>query len=328
MPLKKSAKYRSHSAMPGQEDTSKDLGFGSKITSESTRLINKDGTFNVRREGDSFLDNVNWYHRMITIGWLPFFSIIFVFYFCLNLVFAVLYVLIGVEYLQGIDTSHKIPMFWEAFFFSAQTLTTVGYGRISPTGFSANILASFEAILGLMLIALATGLFYGRFSRSVPRIRFSKNILISPYLDINGLMFRIIHERENELIDVNIEVTLSCLEMLPNGSKIRKYHLLDLERQQVNFFPLNWTIVHPITEESPLYDSSLKKLIETDAEFLILLRAIDETFMQQVHVRYSYHFDEVVWGASFSPMFNSSTRGKIGVKISDLDQYSLATLNS
>ncbi len=314
--------------MLNQEEINRDLGFGTKITSEQSRLINKDGTFNVRRIGDSFLDNVNWYHRLITLGWLHFFGVVFVFYFLLNLIFASLYVLIGIEYLEGISNEHEQMPFWEAFFFSAQTLTTVGYGRISPTGFMTNAVAAFEALIGLLLIALATGLLYGRFSRSVPRIRFSKSILVAPYLDINALMFRIIHERDNELIDVDLEVTLSCLITLPNGSKARKYYPLDLERNHVNFFPLNWTIVHPILEDSPLYEASPKSLIESDAEFLILLRATDETFMQQVHIRYSYHFEEVVWGAKFKPMFDSGTNGNVAVRISDLDSFSKATLNS
>lgn len=311
-----------------QEENRKDLGFGTKITSERVRLINKDGTFNVRREGNSFLNSVNWYHRLITLRWSKFFGIIFLFYFLLNILFAGLYLLIGIEYLEGIKNEHQQSLFWEAFFFSAQTLTTVGYGRISPTGFWANSVAGLEALIGLLLIALATGLFYGRFSRSVPRIRFSKNIVIAPYLDINGLMFRIIHERDNELIDLDVEMTLSCLDTLPSGAKTRKYYPLELERDHVNFFPLNWTLVHPITEDSPLANATEKSLTDADAEFLIMIRAIDETFMQQVHVRFSYHYVELLWGAKFEPMFDTSVQGDIAVRISDIDRHKPASLNS
>jgi len=311
-----------------QEENRKDLGFGTKITSERVRLINKDGTFNVRRVGDSFLNSVNWYHRLITLSWGKFFGIVFLFYFLLNIIFASLYLLIGIEYLEGVSNEHQQPPFWEAFFFSAQTLTTVGYGRISPSGFWTNGIAAFEALVGLLLIALATGLLYGRFSRSVPKIRFSKNIVLAPYLDINGLMFRIIHERDNELIDLDVEMTLSCLDTLPSGARTRKYYPLDLERDHVNFFPLNWTLVHPITEDSPLAKATEKSLAEADAEFLIMIRAIDETFMQQVHVRFSYHYVELLWGAKFEPMFDTSSQGDIAVRVSDIDRYQLASLNS
>lgn len=311
-----------------QEENRKDLGFGTKIISERVRLINKDGTFNVRRVGDSFLNSVNWYHRLVVLSWSKFFGIVFLFYFLLNMIFASLYLLIGIEYLEGIGNKHQQSDFWETFFFSAQTLTTVGYGRISPTGFWANTVAGLEALIGLLLIALATGLFYGRFSRSVPRIRFSKNMVIAPYLDINGLMFRIIHERDNELIDLDVEITLSCLDMLPSGAKTRKYYPLELERSHVNFFPMNWTLVHPITEDSPMAQATQKNLAEKDAEFLIMIRATDETFMQQVHARFSYHHVELVWGAQFEPMFDTSTQGNVAVRVSDIDRYQPASLNS
>ncbi len=314
--------------MLNQEESRKDLGFGTKITSEQSRLVNKDGSFNVRRVGDSNLDSVNWYHRLITMSWLNFLGMVFLLYFVLNLFFASLYLLVGIEYLEGVNNNHQLPDFWEAYFFSSQTLTTVGYGRISPTGFWTNAIAASEALTGLLLIALATGLLYGRFSRSTPRIRFSKHAVISPYLDINGLMFRIIHERDSELIDLDVEVTLSCLEVLPSGAKTRRYYPLELERGHVNYFPLNWTIVHPITEESPLYNATVKSLNETDAEFLIIIRATDETFMQQVHARYSYHYEEVLWGAKFEPMFDTSAQGNIAVRVSDIDRHRPASLNT
>lgn len=326
--MAKKVPSRSKSTMLTQEENRKDLGFGTKITGERVRLINKDGTFNVRRVGDSFLNSVNWYHRLVVLSWSKFFGIIFLFYFLLNIIFASVYLLIGIEHLEGITSQHQQPAFWEAFFFSAQTLTTVGYGRISPTGFWANSVAGLEALIGLLLIALATGLFYGRFSRSVPRIRFSKNVVIAPYLDINGLMFRIIHERDNELIDLDVEMTLSCLDTLPSGAKTRKYYPLELERSHVNFFPLNWTLVHPITEDSPLANATEKSLADVDAEFLIMIRAIDETFMQQVHVRFSYHYVELLWGVKFEPMFDTSTQGDITVRVSDIDTYLPASLNS
>lgn len=310
-----------------QEEIDRDLGFGSKITSERTRLINKDGTFNVRRQGDSYLNSVNLYHRLITLSWIKFLALVAIFYFFLNLIFAGFYLLVGIDHLTGIGNQLRQSDFWEAYFFSSQTLTTVGYGRISPIGFWANVVAAVEALVGLMLFALATGLLYGRFSRSLARIRFSRNAIIAPYLDINGFMFRIIHERDNELIDLNLEVTLSRLLVLPNGAKTRKFYPLDLERKHVAYFPMHWTIVHPITEDSPLFNETPESLNASDTEFLVIVRATDETFMQKVHQRFSYHYEELVWGVKFEPMFDTSQMGNITVKISDLDKYEPASLN-
>lgn len=325
MAKKLSDKYKN--LVQAREESPKDLGFGSTITSEDSRLINKDGSFNVKRVGDSFLNSVNWYHHLITMSWVGFLATVFLFYSVLNLIFACIYMVIGVKYLEGMDSGQSLHPFWEAFFFSAQTLTTVGYGRVSPTGFLTNVLAAVEALVGLLLIALATGMLYGRFSRSLPRIRFSKNLVISPYMDINGAMFRIIHERDNELVDLDVEVSLSCLDILPNGKKVRKYYPLELERNRVNFFPLNWTIVHPITEDSPLYGMSELEMKEKDSEFLIMIKAIDDTFMQQVHVRYSYHHEEVLFGVKFKPLFDSGNGQRIQVNIADLDDYREASLN-
>ncbi len=310
-----------------QAEIDRDLGFGTKITSERSRLINKDGSFNVRRYGDSYLNSVNWYHRLIVLSWPKFLALVALFYFSLNLIFATLYILVGIEHLAGIENEFQQSDFWEAYFFSSQTLTTVGYGRISPMGFWTNGIAAVEALVGLLLFALATGLLYGRFSRSSAQIRFSSNAIISPYLDINGFMFRIIHERDNELIDLNVEITLSRLHVLPSGAKTRKYFPLDLERNHVNYFPLHWTIVHPITEDSPLYGETPESLSESDTEFLIIARATDETFMQSVHQRFSYHHEELVWGVKFEPMFDTSQLGNISVKIADLDKYQPASLN-
>ncbi|HEV7348736.1 ion channel [Telluribacter sp.] len=320
----------SQSSLLNEEENRKDLGFGQRITDRQSRLINRDGTFNVERRGQSFLNSINWYHRLVTIHWWQFFGCIFLVYLLLNSLFALIYLLIGIEQLQGVEVD-SYPVhgaFWEAFFFSAQTLTTVGYGRVSPLGFWSNSVASIEALMGLLMFVIATGLLYGRFSRPLPRIRFSKTALISPYLDINGFMFRIIHERDNELIDLEAELSLSRLEVLPNGQRVRKYYTLELERNHVNFFPLNWTIVHPITSKSPLSGATPDSLMESDTEILVLLRAMDETFMQQVHTRYSYRYEEIVWGAKFEPMFNSATTGKVVVHVEEIDNTRPASLNS
>lgn len=311
-----------NSVLVKQEESRQDLGFGTNLNDVHSRLVNKDGTFNVSRAHVDYLNHLNLYHRLITMGWPKFLGLVVSFYVMANAIFATLYGLIGFDNLKGIsevtpDTS--FGRFMGGFFFSSQTLTTVGYGHISPMGYWTSGLAAIESMFGLLMFALATGLFYGRFSRPVASIRFSKQALFAPYLDINGWMFRIINQRSNQLIDVQVEVSLSWLETKPNGTRFRRYYGLKLERAKVSFFPANWTIVHPITDDSPLYNCTAEQLAESDAEFLILLRAVEDTFNQTVHSRFSYRFDEVKWGQKFVPMFSGDVKEEASATI-DLDQ--------
>lgn len=311
-----------------KEQQRSDLGFGTRITNDTARLINQDGTFNARRENVSFWAWLDIFHRLTVLSWPRFFLVVFAIYFVVNCFFSVLYLFIGVEYLQGIHATTKMEQFWGAFFFSAQTLTTVGYGHVAPVGMVASALSSVESLVGVLGFAIASGLVYGRFSRPIPKILFSRNSLFAPYLDINAWMFRMINESPTELVDVRVEVSITRLETLPNGKRTRKYYPLKLERSQVNFFPLSWTIVHPITEDSPLYGATEESLEESDSEFLIYIRATEETFLQPVHARHSYRYKEIVWGAKFIPMFNSvRTEDIVRVDVKKVHEYEKMPLN-
>ncbi len=310
-----------------QEEQRQDLGFGTKINDTYSRLINKDGSFNIKRVNESFWARVNLYNRLIMMGWGQFLLWVLVFYLVTNLLFATIYLLAGADNLKGATDQAFYGPFWKAFFFSAQTLTTVGYGHVSPASFLTSSIAAFESLVGLMTFALATGLLYGRFSRPKADIRFTKHAVFAPYLDINGWMFRVINARSNQLVDVQVEVSLSRLETKPDGTKYRRYYTLNLERAKVAFFPANWTLVHPITEDSPLYGCTAENLEESDTEFLILLRAMDDTFAQSVQTRYSYRYDEVLWGQKFRPMFDGTQPGVVTLDLEKLDDTNEAPLN-
>jgi inward rectifier potassium channel len=204
--------------------------------------------------------------------------------------------------------------FLSAYFFSIQTFTTVGYGGIVPDGFSANLVASFEALVGLLSFALATGLLYGRFSRPSARILFSRNAVIAPYKDIKALMFRVANLRNNDLIEVEANLLTVFADPVNHN---RKYYGMKLERKSVYFFPLSWTIVHPIDEDSPFYNKSAKELKELQTEVLVQFKAFDDTFSQTVHTRFSYIVDEIIWNAKFKPAFEPDEKGEI---IFDLDR--------
>ena len=296
-----------HSKPSKSDDEFKDLGFGTKALNQTRRLINRDGSFNVKRRGLPLKQTLSFYHSLLTISWMKFHIVIFLSYVSINLVFAFIYMWVGVQNLQGIVGQTIIERFWDAFFFSIQTFTTVGYGRISPVGFGAGTVSAIESLVGLMSFALATGLIYGRFSRPSANIVYSKNAVIAPYRDITAFEFRIVNARKSQLIEAEMQVMLSMKD-IKNGSRKRSFHELNLERQKVNFFTLNWTIVHPIDEESPLYGFTEKDLIKSDAEFLILLKAYDDTFAQTVHSRSSYKFNEVVWGAKFQSIYSEDSQ--------------------
>ncbi|WP_259014338.1 ion channel [Emticicia fluvialis] len=308
------------------ERNRQDLGFGTKFTDRRKRLLKGDGQFNVKRKGQSFEAWLNIYNRFITMQWKTFFLIVFLVYILLNFLFAVAYYLIGVEHLIGVNMTSTHSQFWDAFFFSAQSLTTVGYGRISPDGFIASWVASIESMMGLMLFAIVTGLLYGRFSKPNPRILFSKNLLVSPYLNTNAMMFRIVNERSNQLINMEISVVFSKIEQ-KEGRANRKYSGLTLERSKVNFFPTNWTIVHPLTEDSPLYNETPESLLAGDAEFMIAIQGIDDTFADPIYYRHSYTANEMVWGARFASMIESGEEDAYILDLKKIGDYEPAELN-
>lgn len=311
-----------------QEKSRKDSGFGTAATSTKARLILPDGAFNVTRNGQSFSAWLNLYHRMITMSVYEFVLVIAVAYFIVNLVFAVIYYLIGVEHLNGIEEQTKfISKFWGAFFFSSQTLTTVGYGHISPLGSLTNAVAAVEALVGLMMFALITGLVYGRFSTPSPKVLFSGNILVSPYLDINGLMFRLINERNSQLINVEVNVMMSRNEKDKEGKLTRKYYNLALERDMIQFFSTSWTVVHPITPESPFYNETSESLKASDTEILIAVEGMNDAYADPVHVRTSYIYSEFLWGKKFVPVLSEKGTGYV-LDLNKINECVEAPLNN
>ena len=281
-------------------ETFNDLGFGSKYTSEGQRLINKDGSFNVRRVGVG-----RWtpYQDMVEMSWTYFFFLIIGIFCLVNSFFAIIYIIIGIDSLSGVVPKNLFEDFANAFFFSVQTFTTVGYGSISPQSILINIVASIDALVGLMSFALATGLFFARFSKPKAQIIFSDYAIIAPYREITGFEFRIANLRDNRLINLKATLIMSWLEM-EKGEKKRRFFPLKLERNTVTLLPLNWTIVHPIEEDSPFYLKSKEELIQKEAEVLIMIEAYDETYAQTVNVNRSYTANEFMWNVKFDPMYH------------------------
>jgi inward rectifier potassium channel len=295
-----------------------DPGFTEKYRGESDRIINRDGQFNVRRRGMTVRD-IHPYQFMLNAPWPVFVAMIFAAYALANLVFASIYMAIGLEHLRGAEAVTTLERFETAFFFSAQTLTTLGYGRLSPDGFLANTVAAFQALLGLMAFAIVTGLVFGRFSRPAARLAFSAHMIIAPYEAGTSLQFRIANRRSNNLMEIEALILFATVESTNDGMK-RKYRTLSLERSGVQFLPLTWTLVHPVDNASPLWGLSAEDLARLQAEFLILIKAFDDTFFQTVHVRHSYRHEEVVWGARFLPAFEVDAAGKMVLDLKRLSE--------
>ena len=293
-------------------------GFGNKTDHQPERLVNQDGSVNVKRTGLSFFDHFSVFHFLVTTNWLTFNLLVITSYILINILFGITYWSIGIDEI-GIKHDSEIEDLLESIYFSAQTFSTVGYGRANPGSHLANFVAFSEMLVGMMYLALAAGLLFARFSRPVAKIIYSKNALIAPYKDGNGFMFRLSNAKANLLLDVEVKVLLS-LTIAENGKKVRKFYDLELEMSMINMLALSWTVVHPIDENSPLIDIDKDTFDQSQAEFMVLLKGFNNTLSQSVHSRTSYKNNDVVWDAKFSSIFKND-HGKAIVAINKIGEY-------
>jgi inward rectifier potassium channel len=304
-----------------------DTGFGKNSNDNAARLANKDGNVNVKKTGLPFWERISVFHTMITMSRAKFIGCIVLFYVLINLIFASIYLLIGLEHLGGITSVSPLLDFGEAFFFSAQTFTTVGYGRVYPIGFLTSAISSFEALIGILSAALATGLLYGRFSLPEAFLLFSPNILISPYEQINGLMFRMASYKNNHLTNVEVSITLA-MEVEENGKMVNQFFNLDLEVSKINSLAFSWTVVHPIDDKSPFKLLTYEDIKNANTEILIFIRAFDDKFSNTVMQRTSYTADELIMGAKFKKMYGISPNGQTTIlRLDMINEFDKVELN-
>ncbi len=299
-----------------------DTGFGGNPDNYGGRFVNRDGTFNVRKEGVSFFKRFSLYHSMLNMPSWKFFGSLFVFYLSINLLFGCLYFFICRDQFQGVVGVSQWQVFKEMFFFSTETFTTVGYGRVNPLGDSANSIAAFESMLGFLSFAIATGLLYGRFSKPKAFLLFSKNAVVSPYQDGKAFMFRFATYKDHHtMTNVNIKVNAAML-VEENGKSQYKFYDLNLERSQVESLPMNWTVVHPLTTESPLYDFTYEDMKKADLEVYVNVRAFDDVYSNIVQQRTSFVYDEILFDRKFVQMYHESPDGKTTiVELNRLDEF-------
>lgn len=291
----------------------RDPGLGEKYNSRTKRLINKDGSFNIVKLGRELrLYDAYQYLKNISVERLSF--LLLCSYLLINVLFALLYLWCGVENLHGIDPD--LPPFLNAFFFSVHTFTTVGYGTLSPHGMATNLVVTLETFMGWVGFAIITGVVFSRFSKPHVRILYSNNAVIVPHEGKKSLRFRLANKRNSVLLEMEARVML----MVQDASFNRHYYNLKLEQSSLYFFPLSWTIVHHIDEESPLYNVAPKELEEKRAEVLILIKGYDEAFGQTVHSRFSYRFNEILWNARFKEVYNTDAEGEVVLNLLKLHE--------
>ena len=287
-----------------------DTGFASNTNDTGGRFINKDGSYNLVKEGMPFFKRFSLFQDMLNLPLWKFITVIFTFYVAINIFFTFIYLLIGADQLDGLIDGNNWKIAREVFYFSTQTLTTVGYGHVNPVGDGANIVAAAEALTGFLSLAIATGLIYGRFSKPKSYLIFSDHALISPFRESKGLMFRFAAFKDKHaLTDLEIRVNTGLL-LLENDKPVYKYFSLALERTRVESMPLSWTVVHPIDEDSPFHGLTEEDMKNADVELYVMLRGFDDVFSNFVQQRTSYTFNEILFNRKFIPMYRESDDGK------------------
>lgn len=287
-----------------------DTGFGGNPDNYGGRFVNRDGSYNVRKEGIPFYQRFSLFHSMLNMPSWKFFGALFTFYLTVNFIFGCIYYFIGNGQFVGVQATTRWQFFKEMFFFSTETFTTVGYGRVNPIGDRANSVAAVESMLGFLSFAIATGLLYGRFSKPKAFLLFSKNALISPYRDESALMFRFATYKDHHtMTNVDIKVNAAML-IEENGKTTYKFYDLNLERNHVESLPMNWTVVHPLTSDSPIYDYTREDMKKADLEIYVSVRAFDDVYSNIVQQRTSYTYEEILFGRKFVQMYRESDDGK------------------
>jgi inward rectifier potassium channel len=300
--------------------TNNDTGFGTNASSYGGRFINRDGSYNLRKEGVSFFERFSIFHTMLNMPTWKFVTIIVLFYLSINLLYTFIYWMIGVDGFTGVLATTKWQQFKETFFFSTETFTTVGYGRVNPVGDGVNFVAAIEAMNGFLSFAVATGLIYGRFAKPKSHIAFSDYALIAPYQDKTALMFRIASYKDNHnLTDAEIKVNIA-MQVQENDKISYKFYELQLERNKVDTLMMNWTVVHPIDENSPLLGLAPEDYKSSDVEIYVQVKGFDDVYSTIVIQRTSYIYDEIKFNAKFVTMYHESEDGK--TTIVELDKLS------
>lgn len=307
-----------------------DTGFGTDPSAYGGRFVNKNGSYNIIRKGVRFQHRISIFQKMITMPLWKFAVFVLAFFVGLNIVFAIVYYSLGQGEFGTPSSYVHTPIYLvHLFFYSVQALTTVAvdFKQITPTGFWASFVSSFEALSGLVIFAILTGLVYGRFARPRSFLAFSHHALISPYRGMTALMFRMVgYKDRHDLINVDIHVNFG-LTVEENGKPAYRFYSLDLERNHIDSLNMNWTIVHPIDHKSPFQSLSKEDLEHGQAEIVVQITSFDQVFSTTIVQRTSYYYNEIIYGAKFVSMYYESDNDTTTIlELNKLNEYEKAEL--
>lgn len=276
------------------------LGFPPSIR----RIENRDGKLSIVGLGAWYMYWRDPYHLMLTIPWLGFTCLVSLAYILINIIFAILF-LAGGDCIVGAKPGN----FWDAFFFSVQTLGSIGYGVMSPGTPYANMVVTAEAIVSLLAIAVVTGLAFARFSKPTARIMFSKVAVIEQHNGVPTLTFRAANQRHNQIVEAQTRVYLMQDEKTQEGNFLRRFYELKLNRNRTPSFTLSWNIMHPIDQDSPMYGQTLESLEKSRAQIVVTISGTDETVAYNIHARHMFSPSEILWDHQFVDMFYKFPNG-------------------
>lgn len=280
----------------------------SRNTPFQARLISPKGRINITRIGVIHSPLSDLYHWLLTIPWMGFWCVVVCSYTLANVFFALLYSVSE----DGIENAQP-HSFSDAFFFSVQTMASIGYGAMYPNAPYTNIIVTIEALVGLLGLALATGLLFARFSRPTAKILFSQVAVITTWNGLPALMFRSANQRNNQILEAEMRATLVRDEVDDQGYYMRRFYDMELVRSRTPVFALTWTAIHPITTESPLYRLTADDFENAKIEIVVTLTGIDETFSQTIYSRHSYIASEIYWNRRFVDILSVTAEGKRSV---------------
>ncbi|MBI3543104.1 MAG: ATP-sensitive inward rectifier potassium channel 10 [Deltaproteobacteria bacterium] len=281
------------------------------------RSLNRNGSFNVVRPHDTPLADI--YHRLLSLTWGRFIADVIAFYLLVNVVFGLAYFACGPGQFVGMPEHEGFRRFLDCYFFSVQTFATIGYGHVAPGSLAVNLVVTVEALAGLLTVSLATGLLFARFSKPTARIRFSRNAIVGNHDGQLSFFFRMSNERGNLISQAEVGLSLLIDERTAEGDWYRTFYDLDLERAETPMFALSWTVVHPITEKSPLFRHTDETLRQAHVEILATVTGIDSTTSQDIHARFSYVPDEIAWHKRFVDVISRGPEGRISVDLTRFD---------
>jgi inward rectifier potassium channel len=245
------------------------------------------------------------YHEMNTISWGRFLAIAVAIYLGANVLFACLYLL-----QPGAIGQAKPGDFGDAFFFSVQTMATIGYGKLTPDTVYANLLVTVQTVLAMLLLALTTGMMFARFSRPTARVLFSNRAIVGRYNGAPVLSFRMANERKNQILQAEVSLSVLRTEKLLEGGTMRRFYEMKLLRSRTPIFALTFQVIHPIDEDSPLFGMTAEDLAAEEAEFVVLVTGIDATVAQTIHARTSYSHEDLLWDHRFADIFGYTEAGQ------------------